>query len=61
MPQETSPRIFPFLIFPPGRVAPSSAAATRMPACTFGAPQTIWMGSSSPTSTMQMCRWSELG
>ena len=62
MPLETSPRILPFLIFtPPGRCAPSSAAATRMPAWTLGAPQTIWMGSSPPTSTMHTCRWSELG
>ena len=61
MPMDTSPRILPFLILPPGRCAPSSAAATRMPSRTLGAPQTIWMGSASPTSTMQMCRWSELG
>ena len=36
---------------PPGRTAPGSATATVAPGPKFQAPQTIWRGSPSPTST----------
>ena len=43
-----------FLSFvPSGMTAPGRATATVWPAATFGAPQTICAGSSSPTSTVQ--------
>ena len=62
MPQDSTPRILPRLIFtPPGSSAPSSAQHTSAPARTFGAPQTICSGSSLPTFTVQMCRWSLSG
>jgi phenylalanyl-tRNA synthetase beta chain len=45
----------------PGRSAPGSATATVAPAPKFQAPQTIWRGSASPTSTRQSCNRSAFG
>ena len=42
-----------FSLVPSGITAPGLATATVWPAATFGAPQTIWLGSPSPTSTTQ--------
>ena len=61
MPLETSPRSLPRLMCtPPGRCESCSATGTKSPAAMLSAPVTIWMGSPCPTSTWQMCRWSEL-
>ena len=52
IPFESSPRTLRWSSFsPPGRTAPGSATATVAPAPKFQAPQTIWRGSPSPTST----------
>ncbi len=56
IPKLTSPRILPFFIFsssPPGyKRVPTVATGTFCPAATFGAPQTICTGSSSPMFTV---------
>src|SRR5262249_55925830 len=48
-------------VSPFGSVAPGSATATFAPAPKFHAPQTIWYGRSSPTSTEQSCSRSAFG
>ena len=54
MPWLSTPRIFARLILkPPGSTAPSVAHGATMPACTFGAPQTICSMSGCPISTVQ--------
>jgi hypothetical protein len=54
IPFEVWPRSLAFLsLVPSGMIAPGEATATVWPAATFGAPQTIWCGSASPTSTTQ--------
>src|SRR5439155_5389960 len=45
----------------PGSRGPGSPTATGAPAPKFQAPQTIWRGSPSPTSTRQSCSRSALG
>ena len=62
IPSETSPRSFACSSFmPSGRTAPGRATATVAPAPKFQAPQTIWRGSPSPTSTRQSWRRSAFG
>ena len=54
MPSDSRPRSFAlFSTTPPGSVAPGSTTATVAPASKLRAPQTIWRGSASPTSTRQ--------
>ena len=52
IPSETTPRNLARLILIPGRRAPTRATMTSCPASTFGAPHTIWTGSSCPISTV---------
>ena len=53
MPSDSRPRSFAFFsTTPPGSVAPGNTTATVAPASKLRAPQTIWRGSPSPTSTM---------
>ena len=54
IPSDTEPRsLARSSVRPSGSTAPGSATATVAPAPKFQAPQTIWRGSSSPTSTRQ--------
>ena len=54
IPSETWPRSFALRsTVPSGSTAPGSATATVSPAWKLVAPQTIWRGSPSPTSTVQ--------
>src|SRR5919201_2580734 len=62
IPSDVSPRSFARSSFcPPGRSAPGSATATVAPAPKFHAPQTIWRGDASPTSTWQSWSRSAFG
>ena len=62
MPAESTSRSFETLISkPPGITVPGSATGTRSPALKFLAPQTIWRGLPSPTSTRQTLRRSADG
>ena len=62
IPSETDPRSFArSSVRPSGSTAPGSATATVAPAPKFQAPQTIWRGSSSPTSTRQSWSRSAFG
>ena len=55
MPSDVTPRSAPVWIsLPPGSFAPSSAAGTRSPSCTFCAPVTMMTGAPLPTSTVQI-------
>ena len=47
--------------FTAGKVAPTSATGTWIPARTLAAPQTICRGSAAPTSTLQTLSLSALG
>ena len=52
MPSDSRPRSFAFFsTTPPGSVAPGNTTATVAPASKLRAPQTIWRGWPSPTST----------
>src|SRR3954462_4051311 len=62
IPSESSPRTLRCSSCrPPGSFAPGSATATVAPAPKFHAPQTIWRGSPSPTSTRVSCSRSAFG
>ena len=62
IPSERSPRNFALLIFiPPGKRPPTVATMTLCPASTFGAPQTICTGASSPISTWHKLNLSASG
>ena len=62
IPSETLPRSFArSSVLPSGSTAPGSATATVAPAEKFHAPQTIWRGSPSPTSTEHSWSRSALG
>src|ERR1035437_10249356 len=62
IPSETLPRSLTRSSFmPPGTTAPGHPTATVAPAPKFHAPQTIWRGSASPTSTLHSCRRSAFG
>ena len=70
MPNESTPRSLPFLIFmSPGSVAPTSAVTVLSPTSKFWAPHTTCSGQGSPfsstlylpTSILQTYMWSESG
>src|SRR5919206_1853313 len=62
MPSERTPRsVAAPSTVPPGMTAPGRATATVWPPATFGAPQTIWATSPSPTATRQTLRRSASG
>ena len=63
IPSDTSPRSFAWRSGSgePGSTAPGSATTTVSPVTKFEAPQTIWRGSPSPTSTWHSRRRSAFG
>ncbi len=62
IPLDSTPRMTPFLISPPGSLAPTLATITFKPTLALGAPQTIcstpYFG---PKSTFKTCKWSLSG
>ena len=57
IPLDSTPRITPFLISPPGSLAPTRATMTFNPTLAFGAPQTICSTPNlGPKSTFKICK-----
>ena len=50
MPSEVSPRILLLDLAPVGQHGPASATGTCIPACTFGAPQTMRRAAAASTT-----------
>ena len=65
IPNDSTPLILDFLMLklssPEYRVVPTVARIVVRPARQFGAPQTTWINSPLPASTLVICKWSEFG